>query len=1048
MKINLPDQSSREKDGSIHFHADISAAYLKKEETPFGFRIDLGKEYSVLNEPGTPALPSRVIQVALPANATEITVQAKTSKSRKLFTEPVFIMPVPEYEVAASENGKDFKLSKEEEARLKAGLEFENKETRNIPSPHPRFVPDPEKYNRFLAREYPVAEVSSVVAVGGNCIVHVRINPITFNKDYILELHESIDVIVNYKRSKRSQVSERKIYNSLPQPAPLRESTIRSLKEMVINPKDIVDIDPYPWVEFLQYNYIVITDNYRWDPVTMTPAIEVGDMKAVFERLVSWKRQKGLTARVVTITDIMNNVYGNFKSGAVDLQEVLRNFLKWAHSSWGICWCLLGGDTEIVPIRQAAGECRGTIDELTTDPPADNKCFWTGTFMKIKAVALGEWFSVHDNYLRLTNRNTGRLIPKKAPRSVIVTAGLNANIMLRSFPGNDVFDHSLETTEQFRARLGWYFCTDNTYTTYSATPTNFVRVDGNAAIIHAPLRFHYTWNTIPTDFYYSSLFGPQYNIAGRHDWDFNNNRVYGQREGANSFDPINWNSDICVGRAPASNPSDAAVFVNKVIAYELFRTDDGRFLDRNYIDKMLLVSSDWGGKISFWPTPNDPPEDNRFHTQPAQSRAILQTANDINLGWNRQLISWINDNDVWQIPYNKNATVGIRGWYFAWSPTDLQPAVITFHLLWGITFEFPVITHTIVIYGNASEIAPSRFIFDPVAADGSMVDQEELRRQVDLQLPFVQRFNRLYEDIDSLSPADRLAAPVSRLTSANLDAALNEGQHFVSLSGHGNQNGCCILDSWRASSITNNNKFFIAFADSCLTNAYESNDSMSEALIKNPTGGAIAYLGHTRFSWIGLGDDYERAFFGMLRFTRHLGLLHRSRLNVLLSHPNDDYHKWTVLALNLLGDPEMEVWKMKPFSVVFDIRLIEARLFIKGWNLDDLARPELKDIRVKVYAGENEYTPQMQVDGSFALPAEFSDAEDFRITVSTTGSVPQTFTGEDIRKRTERVQADLAETETREEKPVMETPEFLRDVKPLQPADVQVMEMQTDPQHN
>ena len=90
----------------------------------------------------------------------------------------------------------------------------------------------------------------------------------------------------------------------------------------------------------------------------------------------------------------------------------------------------------------------------------------------------------------------------------------------------------------------------------------------------------------------------------------------------------------------------------------------------------------------------------------------------------------------------------------------------------------------------------------------------------------------------------------------------------------------------------------------------------------------------------------------------------------------------------------------------------------------------------------------MQVDGSFALPAEFSDAEDFRITVSTPGSVPQTFTGEEIRKRTERVQADLAETETREEKPVKETPEFLRDVKPLQPADVQVMEMQTDPQHN
>ena len=77
----------------------------------------------------------------------------------------------------------------------------------------------------------------------------------------------------------------------------------------------------------------------------------MGDMVAQFERLVAWKIQKGLTARVITITDIMNNVYGDFKSDAMDLQEVIRNFLKFAHSDWGICWCLLGGDVETVIIR-------------------------------------------------------------------------------------------------------------------------------------------------------------------------------------------------------------------------------------------------------------------------------------------------------------------------------------------------------------------------------------------------------------------------------------------------------------------------------------------------------------------------------------------------------------------------------------------------------------------------------------------------------------------------------------------------------------------------
>ncbi len=72
---------------------------------------------------------------------------------------------------------------------------------------------------------------------------------------------------------------------------------------------------------------------------------------------------------------------------------------------------------------------------------------------------------------------------------------------------------------------------------------------------------------------------------------------------------------------------------------------------------------------------------------------------------------------------------------------------------------------------------------------------------------------------------------------------------------------CCKLSTWRASSITNNNKFFIAFADSASPMRMNPMIPCRKRLIKNPTGGAIAYLGHTRFSWIGLGDDYQRAFF-------------------------------------------------------------------------------------------------------------------------------------------------------------------------------------------
>ncbi len=117
----------------------------------------------------------------------------------------------------------------------------------------------------------------------------------------------------------------------------------------------------------------------------------------------------------------------------------------------------------------------------------------------------------------------------------------------------------------------------------------------------------------------------------------------------------------------------------------------------------------------------------------------------------------------------------MRGYYFALEPRRSAACKLSnIPLPWG-SWEIALVTHTIVVYGNASEIAPQRFILDPKNADGSMMDQEALRQQVDIDLPFVTRFNRLYEDIDSLPLANRLAAPVSRITDAALESALNEG---------------------------------------------------------------------------------------------------------------------------------------------------------------------------------------------------------------------------------------------------------------------------------
>ena len=83
--------------------------------------------------------------------------------------------------------------------------------------------------------------------------------------------------------------------------------------------------------------------------------------------------------------------------------------------------------------------------------------------------------------------------------------------------------------------------------------------------------------------------------------------------------------------------------------------------------------------------------------------------------------------------------------------------------------------------------------------------------------------------------------------------ALNARPHIVSLSGHGNSDGCCGAGRWMAQNLTNGWHSFIGYADSCLTNQFDSEDAFSEDLLKNPNGGAVAYVGNSRFSWIGLG---------------------------------------------------------------------------------------------------------------------------------------------------------------------------------------------------
>ncbi|WP_455202246.1 C25 family cysteine peptidase, partial [Kaarinaea lacus] len=693
-------------------------------------------------------------------------------------------------------------------------------------------------------------------------------------------------------------------------------------KERVVNPEAVWDFSELFPVFIGQVDYLIITDDRRWDANTITPLGDAGDLTETFQKLADWKATRGLKSKVVTITQIVNGIYGNFTSGARDLQEVIRNFLKWAHNNWGVSWLLLGGDINIVPVRQVAGALRGHINKESTNPPNDNKSYWTGSYMRMHVVNPGEWWP----------------------------GGRTDHLLVR--PDNGLFIPFDATGSSSTTQRGWFFTTDDSYSTRSAVPTNYVRVNGPSAEVNASLQFLYQWNTLPTDFYYASLVGANYNQPGLHDWDLLNNGIYGQHRYNTDHDGVDYQADVSVGRAPVSSTSQAEAFVNKVIAYEKFRKPDGGSLSSSWPRKLLLISSNWGGRIHFSSTATFPPSNNRYYHGAGDNHSLMKLK-DIPGDLNWRLIVKMSDTDLRIKAYNRTASAGSPGWYYAVSENDLSVSEITINIPFVGAIHIPKPTNWIVFYGIAAELTPDRFILDFADPDGSMSDQELLREQVATDHPQLNLVNRLYEDEIDLTPAQMAAAPIQHLTQDRVEDALNNDPHFVSLSGHGGPGGTSGLDIAMAQTLTNGYHSMIGYADSCLTSQFDGEDAVSEHLVYNPNGGAVAYVGNSRFSWIGVGDNFQRAFFKRMDTTRHLGLINDSRCDeISTASGNVNCNKWHIFTLNLIGDPEMPVWvgtpktmkvnfkkqldKRQPFKVTvtrrvlfFDVPLVGATVEIK-----------------------------------------------------------------------------------------------------------------------
>ena len=168
------------------------------------------------------------------------------------------------------------------------------------------------------------------------------------------------------------------------------------------------------------------------------------------------------------------------------------------------------------------------------------------------------------------------------------------------------------------------------------------------------------------------------------------------------------------------------------------------------------------------------------------------------------------------------------------------------------------------------------------------------------------------------------------LTAQNLQEKLDSGYHFIHMATHGSQLGWKMetgnyFNTDNALVLKNTNHSIIATI-ACNTNAfdnkkYKADPCFSEALIRNPVGGAVAFIGPSRYgvgnaAWehsfyffnsLYKGQPFDHSYkFGAVVSASKERLVSRSGLN----GPNG--YRWMQFALNPIGDPELSIFTDNP----------------------------------------------------------------------------------------------------------------------------------------
>ena len=179
------------------------------------------------------------------------------------------------------------------------------------------------------------------------------------------------------------------------------------------------------------------------------------------------------------------------------------------------------------------------------------------------------------------------------------------------------------------------------------------------------------------------------------------------------------------------------------------------------------------------------------------------------------------------------------------------------------------------------------------------------------------------------------------VTSFNFKKKLNNGFGLLHFIGHGgyqslNMESGNVFGPDDVLNLTNQ-VGGIVLTNACYTNAFDiAEPSLSEAFIRNPVGGCVAYFGSSRYSFgnadpsreLGASLKYNAKFFDYIFSKKLSGSMTFGEITTFTKNHFSDYglsnrhFPYLLYAINPVGDPELPLYKGTP-RVFNNIRIYE-----------------------------------------------------------------------------------------------------------------------------